>query len=74
MRKIPLVRRLERTRLFNPFFTSTVTFEIHEAPGDYYRFSRQAFEEVFFAGMDDVTVECVMVPPRLIGIGRRPRA
>jgi SAM-dependent methyltransferase len=47
--------------------TLTFTFRIHDAPGDYYRFSPQAFREVFFEGMKDVEIRSVMFPPRLIG-------
>jgi hypothetical protein len=29
---------------------------------------------VFFAGMEDVEVSAMLVPPRLIGYGRKPSA
>jgi len=48
---------------------ATITFEIHAAPGDYYRFSPQAFKEVLFDGMDAVEVRTIMLPPRIIGAG-----
>lgn len=50
---------------------ATLTFPVHNFPGDYYRFSEQAFREVLFAGMRNVTVRTVMNPPRLIGAGTR---
>jgi SAM-dependent methyltransferase len=50
---------------------STFTFPVHNFPADYYRFSEQAFREVFFAGLRDVTIRTVMNPPRFIGAGTR---
>lgn len=49
--------------------SSTVTYEIHNAPGDYYRFSPQTFKEIFFEGMRDVKIHSIMLPPRIIGSG-----
>lgn len=66
-RKIPLVGRY-----FNFLVGPTITFPIHTAPGDYYRFSRQAFSEVFFEGMRDVNICSIMLPPRIIGSGIKP--
>jgi SAM-dependent methyltransferase len=51
---------------------STLTLGEHFYPGDYYRFSRQALQEVFFNGMVDVTIHTIMNPPRFIGIGTKP--
>jgi SAM-dependent methyltransferase len=51
---------------------STLTLGEHFFPGDYYRFSRQALQEVFFDGMVDVTIHTTMNPPRFIGIGTKP--
>ena len=42
---------------------------IHNYPGDYYRFSEQAFKEVFFDGFKGVVIETVMEIPRTIGYG-----
>jgi SAM-dependent methyltransferase len=50
---------------------STLTFRVHNHPGDYYRFSEQAVREVFCGGCRDVAVETLMVPPRVIGSGIR---
>lgn len=44
---------------------------MHATPGDYYRFSPQAFREVFFKGTDDVEVRTIMLPPRIIGAGTK---
>lgn len=71
LKRTPLIRHLSRHRYLNMFFEGTITFEIHDAPGDYYRFSPQAFKDVFFDDMDDVEILSVMLPPRLIGIGTK---
>jgi len=54
-----------------PLQHSTLTLGVHDYPGDYYRFSEQAFREVFFAGMKDVVIHTLLVPPRIIGAGIR---
>jgi len=69
--------RLERVSVFRRFllnplglvFSSTLTFQVHNHPGDFYRFSPQAVREVFFEGMRDVDIYSVMIPPRIIGAG-----
>jgi SAM-dependent methyltransferase len=71
--KVPLIKRLSTNAFLNALFTATITFHIHDAPGDYYRFSPQTFEEVFLGDMDDVEIRSLMLPPRIIGIGRKPR-
>jgi len=53
-------------------FDTTLTMRIHNYPGDYYRFSTQTFKEVFFKDMIDVEIRRIMVPPRIIGYGRKP--
>ena len=50
---------------------STITYHLHDFPGDYYRFSEQAVAQVLLGGLDDVRVESVLLPPRLIGSGIR---
>lgn len=67
--KIPYLRRLRFNQYMNLFFTSTITFQIHDYPGDYYRFSPQTYKEVFFEGMDDVEINALMLPPRIVGSG-----
>ena len=49
----------------------TRTYRIHFA-FDYYRFSEQAVEEVFFEGMERVGVQYLMIPPRIVGHGYKP--
>lgn len=50
---------------------STDTYRVHYR-FDYYRFSAQAFRDVFFAGMEDVGVQSILHPPRIIGLGFEP--
>ena len=47
----------------------TLTYMVHSAPGDYYRFSKQAFSDVIFSGFKEVQVRAVMCPPRIVGHG-----
>lgn len=72
LNRVPLIRRLRFNQYFNLFFKSTLTFEVNNNPGDYYRFSPQAFGEVLFDGMVDVRVNSIMLPPRIIGSGIKP--
>jgi len=72
LRRIPIIRGLSKNENLNLFFTATITFELHNAPGDYYRFSQQTFEEVFFDSMSDVEIRSIMLPPRIIGAGIKP--
>jgi ubiquinone/menaquinone biosynthesis C-methylase UbiE len=70
--RMPLVRRLQSHQYLSMFFTSTLTYQIHNWPGDYYRFSPQAVREVFLEGLEQVEVRTIMLPPRVIGIGIKP--
>jgi SAM-dependent methyltransferase len=54
-----------------PLEHSTLTLAMHNFPGDYYRFSEQTFREVFFERMASVSVQIILVPPRIIGAGIR---
>jgi len=54
-----------------PMQHATLTLGVHNFPGDYYRFSEQAYRDVFFAGLAEVAIRTVLVPPRIIGVGRR---
>ena len=74
LRKIPLVRELRRVPYLDLFFASTITFQVHEGPGDYYRFSTDTFRDVFFEGMEDVETVTIMLPPRIVGVGIKPKA
>ena len=50
----------------------TLTLRVHNYPGDYYRFSEQAFREVLLEGLTEIGVRSVLQPPRIIGWGIRP--
>lgn len=50
-------------------YSYTPTYVVHDAPGDYYRFSKQSVEEVFLKNCIDKEIEEVMMPPRIIGKG-----
>jgi len=67
-------KRIPGLRHFDLFTAATVTYEIHNFPGDYYRFSPQTFREVFFDGMDAVEIRTIMLPPRIVGAGIKARA
>jgi SAM-dependent methyltransferase len=70
--RMPLVRRLQVHQYLNALFTSTITFQIHNWPGDYYRFGPQAIREVFLEGLEQTEVRSIMLPPRHIGVGVKP--
>lgn len=71
-RGISLVRKAFSQGLLFCLSRGTLTVRVHNAPGDYYRFSAQTFREVFFEGMHSVQVCSVMMPPILIGSGLKP--
>jgi len=66
--RIPVLKHLVR-RSLGWLTASTLTLQVHPYPDDYYRFSAEAVELVFFEDFDDVHIETVMVPPRIIGSG-----
>ncbi len=70
--RAPLLNRLKYHQYLNVLFTGTVTFQIHNHPGDFYRFSAQAMREVILEGLDDIDVRTIMLPPRVIGTGIKP--
>lgn len=51
---------------------ATITLKVHNYPRDYYRFSLQAFEDIFFEKMSGVEIHTIMRPPRIIGAGINP--
>jgi len=66
-----MIRLIDR---INPsILASTSTLVVHNFPGDYYRFSPQAMQEVLLAGLTQVGVDVLMDPPRIIGHGLRAR-
>jgi SAM-dependent methyltransferase len=66
--RVPLIGRLLQ-RAAPSIGASTLTLRTHRHPGDYYRFSPQAMVEVVLDGLHDLTIETVLVPPRVIGAG-----
>lgn len=71
-KRMPLVRRLQNHEYLNLLFTGTVTYQIHNWPGDFYRFSPQAMRDVFLEGLEQIDVRTIMWPPRVIGVGVKP--
>lgn len=72
--KYPWFNRLKSNAALNFITSSTLTVEVHgESFGDFYRFSPAAFKKVFFNGYDGVEIIQVMQPPRIIGLGIKPR-
>lgn len=65
--RVPLVGRF-----FASLAASTRTLRVHNFPGDYYRFSKQTFLEVFLEGLVEVEVCALLSPPRIIGVGMKP--
>lgn len=45
----------------------------HHGRRDFYRFSGQAMRAVILEGLDHITINVVLTPPRIIGTGRMPR-
>lgn len=64
--------RIWKTRKLAGVAASSPVLAVHRYPADYYRFGVDAVRDVFFAGMDLVSIDEVMTPPRLIGVARRP--
>jgi hypothetical protein len=67
----PAIRKFSDVHL-TWLLRSTLTIDLHDAPRDYYRFSRQAFREVFFEGLREVEVYPVLLLPIIIGSGIKP--
>jgi SAM-dependent methyltransferase len=64
-----LARLVGSTSRLDWLSRGTMTFRVHDAPHDYFRFSQSAVENVVLGGLEDVAVRPVMHPPRLIGSG-----
>jgi len=60
------------SRILDPLRAATLTLQIHNYPGDYYRFSPQAVADVFLEGLVDTELHTIMLPPRVIGFGVKP--
>ncbi|HJT81602.1 MAG TPA: methyltransferase domain-containing protein [Chthoniobacterales bacterium] len=70
-RNLPLVGSLLQKK-YEHLFAATLTLNVHNFPGDYYRFSAQAFQEVFLADMHQIEVVELLMPPRIIGAATKP--
>lgn len=66
-----VLARALRSAWLDGVAASTPVLQVHDYPGDYYRFSEQAVREVFLAGYAVLEQRAVMVPPRLVGVGRK---
>lgn len=63
-----IARSLGLPEVFN---RATITFRAHDAVG-YYRFSKQAVEEIILENLEDDMVWKVKQVPRIFGLGRKP--
>ena len=72
IKRLRLLKPITKTSLVESILRSTPTLPLHSWPGDYYRFSQKAFEEVFFAGLEKVEIKSFLTPPRFIGVGQMP--
>jgi hypothetical protein len=66
------IRNFARLVKSDELMAGTLTLGEHFFPNDYYRFSTQAVEEIFLEGFDSVQTMQIMMPPRIIGWGRKP--
>ena len=48
---------------------ATITYRVHNAPGDYWRFTEQAYKEVLMEGFVDVDYSVFLTPPIIVGCG-----
>jgi SAM-dependent methyltransferase len=69
--RIPLLGRFFRRR-FDDLKSATITLPIHNYPGDYWRFSPQAMEQVLLEKLQAVEVCSLLIPPRIIGSAVKP--
>ncbi|MFC1856616.1 methyltransferase domain-containing protein [Thermodesulfobacteriota bacterium] len=72
VKSVPALKKVVLPWYLSWILTGTLTLRVHNHPGDYYRFSPQAFKEVFFEGMKDVHIATILLPPRIIGSGIIP--
>ena len=67
LKRAPVIGNLVSNHRLDSLFTATITFQVHNAPGDFYRFSQQTLRTVFFRGVKDIDIRSIMLPPRLVG-------
>jgi SAM-dependent methyltransferase len=70
--KLPTIGRRWRDDC-SALYASAPTLGLHYYPSDYYRFSQHAMEEVLLEGLESKDVRLLLVPPRVIGFGRKPQ-
>lgn len=66
-----LLRWVSRLPAHEFLRAGTLTLSEHFHPGDYYRFSEQAMREILLDGLDTPQTRWLMVPPRVVGWGRK---
>jgi SAM-dependent methyltransferase len=71
-RPLPSDVVLDPTRPAEALAEATVTYKLHDAPGDYYRFTEAAMRDVFLRDLEIIDIGSVMIPPRVIGVARKP--
>jgi SAM-dependent methyltransferase len=64
--------RIIRSRLLGSLI-STRTVPFHEYPGDYWRFSPEAMRSILLADLEVLDLREVHHPPRILGVGRKPK-
>jgi len=67
---IPLSQTAATIGGFDAQDKATITYNVHAKP-DYWRFSRQAFLDVIFEGLELLELKVVGRVPRLVGVGRK---
>lgn len=60
---------ISRLAVLRLLYWGTHTYRVHDAPGDYYRFSAQTYREVILDGLDEIEVRTILVPPIIVGAG-----
>jgi len=61
-------RTRKKVRNFN-ILNASLTYRVHNAPGDFWRFTEQAYREVLMEGFHDVKYSSFLMPPIIIGSG-----
>jgi SAM-dependent methyltransferase len=70
--KLPPGTVLDAGRAEEALAETTITYLLHDAPGDYYRFTEATVRDVFLRDFEVLEVGSVLIPPRVIGVGRKP--
>jgi SAM-dependent methyltransferase len=70
--RLPAGVVLDPDRAGDALAEATVTYTLHDAPGDYYRFTEATMRDVFLRNLEVLEIGSVLMPPRIIGLGRKP--